>query len=210
MKLSNPWPSGETIRSPWGYRKHPITGRRKKHRGVDVGYNGPICAPADGKVVHKGASLNKRTGGGYTLILEHSEPRVWTVYYHLREPSLLLKGTKVKRGEVIAHTGTTGASTGIHLHFETRRSRRWGTDFDPETVIDMSRSAANGATPGQSATPAKPVAPSNLKVDGVMGRGTWTRFQQYLQRLGHYTGKIDGTPGPQTYRAIQAWLNEVF
>jgi len=66
MKLSNPWPSGEKIRSPWGYRKHPITGRRKKHRGVDVGYNGPICAPADGKVVHKGASLNKRTGGGYT------------------------------------------------------------------------------------------------------------------------------------------------
>ena len=210
MKLVKPWPTGETIRSPWGYRKHPITGRRKKHRGVDVGYNGPICAPADGKVVHKGASLNKRTGGGYTLILEHQSPRVWTVYYHLREPSRLLKGTKVKRGEVIAHTGTTGASTGIHLHFETRRSRRWGTDFDPETVIDMSRSAANGATPGQSATPAKPVAPSNLKVDGVMGRGTWTRFQQYLQRLGHYTGKIDGTPGPQTYRAIQAWLNEVF
>ena len=210
MKLSNPWPDGESIRSPWGMRVHPITGKRKKHRGVDVGYNGLVRAPADGKVVHKGADLNRRTGGGYTLILEHSEPRVWTVYYHLREPSLLLKGTKVKRGEVIAHTGTTGASTGIHLHFETRRSRRWGTDFDPETVIDMSRSAANGATPGQSATPAKPVAPSNLKVDGVMGRGTWTRFQQYLQRLGHYTGKIDGTPGPQTYRAIQAWLNEVF
>ncbi len=53
MKLHNPWPDGESIRSPWGYRKHPITGRRKKHRGVDVGYNGPICAPADGKVVHK-------------------------------------------------------------------------------------------------------------------------------------------------------------
>ena len=114
MKLSNPWPAGETIRSPWGMRTHPITGRRKKHRGVDVGYNGPIYAPADGKVVHKGVSLNKRTGGGYTLILEHQSPRVWTVYYHLREPSRLLKGTKVKRGEVIAHTGTTGASTGIH------------------------------------------------------------------------------------------------
>ncbi len=105
MKLSNPWPDGESIRSPWGYRKHPITGRRKKHRGVDVGYNGLVRAPADGKVVHKGADLNKRTGGGYTLILEHSEPRVWTVYYHLREPSPLRKGTKVKRGEVIAYTG---------------------------------------------------------------------------------------------------------
>ena len=112
MKLSNPWPAGETIRSPWGYRKHPITGRRKKHRGVDVGYNGPIYAPADGKVVHKGASLNKRTGGGYTLILEHQSPRVWTVYYHLREPSRLLKGTRVKRGEVIALRARLGRAQG--------------------------------------------------------------------------------------------------
>jgi len=63
-KLCYPWPPGESIRSEWGMRKHPITGKRKKHRGVDVGYNGYIYAPADGTVVHKGASLNKRTGGG--------------------------------------------------------------------------------------------------------------------------------------------------
>ena len=94
MKLSNPWPAGETIRSPWGYRKHPITGRRKKHRGVDVGYNGPICAPADGKVVHKGASLNKRTGGGYTLILEHQSPRVWTVTITYGNPHLCSKARR--------------------------------------------------------------------------------------------------------------------
>jgi hypothetical protein len=98
-KLSNPWPAGESIRSPWGYRKHPITGGRKKHRGVDVGYNGPIYAPADGKVVHKGVSLNKKTGGGHTLILSHSDPKVWTVYYHMREPSPLPLGKSVKRGD---------------------------------------------------------------------------------------------------------------
>jgi len=135
--LARPWPRGETIRSPWGMRVHPISGRRKHHRGVDVAYHGDIYAPADGTVVHKGADLNKRTGGGYTLIIRHENPRVWTVYYHLRQPSPLLKGTRVKRGEVIGQTGTTGASTGVHLHFETRRSRQWGTDFDPETILSQ-------------------------------------------------------------------------
>jgi len=133
--LARPWPRGESIRSPWGMRTHPITGKRKHHRGVDVAYHGSIYAPADGTVVHKGADLNKRTGGGYTLIIRHENPRVWTVYYHLREPSHLLVGTRVKRGEVIGQTGTTGASTGVHLHWETRRSRQWGTDFDPETIL---------------------------------------------------------------------------
>ena len=135
--LARPWPRGESIRSPWGMRVHPISGRRKHHRGVDVAYHGDIYAPADGTIVHKGADLNKRTGGGYTLIIRHENPRVWTVYYHLRQPSPLLKGTRVKRGEVIGQTGTTGASTGVHLHFETRRSRQWGTDFDPETILSQ-------------------------------------------------------------------------
>ena len=194
MKLSNPWPDGESIRSPWGMRVHPITGKRKKHRGVDVGYNGLVRAPADGKVVHKGADLNKRTGGGYTLILEHSEPRVWTVYYHLREPSPLLKGTKVKRGEVIAHTGTTGASTGIHLHFETRRSRRWGTDFDPETIL------------GQAQDIPKVLQPK-LVEDGAIGRKTWGAVQRMLQADGLYKGRINGVPGRSTVLALQKSLN---
>jgi len=196
MKLSNPWPAGETIRSPWGMRKHPITGRRKKHRGVDVGYNGPIYAPADGKVVHKGASLNKRTGGGYTLILEHRSPRVWTVYYHLREPSPLLKGTKVKRGEVIAHTGTTGASTGVHLHFETRRSRRWGSDFDPESIL------------GRSSTgPVKAEGKPKLTEDGKIGRQTWGAVQRMLKADNLYKGRINGVPGKSTVLALQKFLN---
>jgi len=194
MKLSNPWPDGESIRSFWGMRVHPITGNRKKHRGVDVGYNGLVRAPADGKVVHKGTDLNKRTGGGYTLILEHSEPRVWTAYYHLREPSKLLKGTQVKRGEVIAHTGTTGASTGVHLHFETRRSRSWGTDFDPETIL------------GQAQAIPKPDKPK-LTEDGILGRQTWGAVQRMLQADGLYTGRINGVPGKSTIIGLQKYVN---
>lgn len=181
-------------------RRHPITGRNKKHRGVDVAYNGAIHAPADGVVVHKGADLNKRTGGGYTLILKHDNPKVHTVYYHLREPSKLLKGTKVKRGEVIGFTGTTGASTGVHLHFETRRRRAWGSDFNPRDILDTCHANLSPSTP----TRAKP---KKLKVDGILGPNTWRAVQRMLNDQGGHRLTVDGQPGRNTVRALQQWLN---
>jgi murein DD-endopeptidase MepM/ murein hydrolase activator NlpD len=201
MKLLKPWPEPHKIRSGYGNRKHPISGRTKKHRGVDVAYSGLIYAPGDGVVVHKGANLNKRTGGGYTLIVKHT-PKLFTVYYHLREPSSLAVGARVALGDVLGHTGTTGASTGVHLHWETRKSRRWGSDFDPHTVTDMSRSAADGATPSQIATP-------KLVEDGILGRNTWSAVQRFLQAEGHHKGRINGVPGKTTIRGLQQWLNEV-
>jgi murein DD-endopeptidase MepM/ murein hydrolase activator NlpD len=206
VRLLKPWPNPYTVNpnGKYGNRRHPITGRTKKHRGLDVAYSGLIYAPADGEVVHKGAALNKRTGGGYTLIVKHA-PDLYTVYYHLREPSKLAVGARVSTGTVLAHTGTTGASTGVHLHWETRKSRRWGSDFDPETVTDMSRSAANGATPGQPATPATP----KLVEDGILGRNTWSAVQRFLQAEGHYKGRINGVPGKTTIRGLQQWLNGV-
>lgn len=205
MRLLKPWPEPHKIRSGYGNRKHPISGRTKKHRGVDVAYSGLIYAPGDGVVVHKGANLNKKTGGGYTLIVKHT-PKLFTVYYHLREPSSLAVGAQVALGQVLGHTGTTGASTGVHLHWETRKAQRWGTDFDPHEVTDMTKSAANGATPSTSATPTQA---AKLKVDGVMGRNTWRTFQTYLKDKGHYKGRVDGVPGPLTYKAVQSYLNEV-
>jgi murein DD-endopeptidase MepM/ murein hydrolase activator NlpD len=195
-KLCYPWPPGESIRSEWGMRKHPITGKTKLHRGVDVGYNGHIYAPADGVVVHKGASLNKRTGGGYTLILRHDDPKIHTAYYHLREPSKLPKGAKVKRGEVIGHTGTTGASTGIHLHFETRKNRAWGSDFDPESILGHA-----------SPEPVKVEEKPKLTEDGLIGRQTWGAVQRMLKADGLYGGRINGVPGASTVRGLQKYLN---
>jgi len=131
MKLSEPWPEPYKVnaRSPFGWRVHPISGKRKFHHGVDVACptGTPLTAPADGTIVHKGAGAS----GGYTLIVKHA-PDLFTVYYHLREPSHLNKGTKVQRGERIAWSGNTGASTGPHLHFEVRHpTRTWGQTVDP-------------------------------------------------------------------------------
>lgn len=130
MKLVAPWPEGYTVnaRSPYGPRVHPITGKTKFHHGVDVALpvGTELRAPADGTVVHTGNS----SSGGFTLIIRH-EGDIHTVYYHLQKPSERRRGDKVSTGEVIAYSGNTGASTGPHLHFEVRNSRKWGDTTDP-------------------------------------------------------------------------------
>jgi murein DD-endopeptidase MepM/ murein hydrolase activator NlpD len=136
VKLSQPWPEGFNInaRSPYGWRVHPITGKRKFHHGVDVAApeGTPLTAPADGVVAHKGSGAS----GGNTLIIKHADD-LFTVYYHLQKPSHLLKGTRVERGEQIGFIGNTGASTGPHLHWEVRRSRTWGDTVDPVPFLEV-------------------------------------------------------------------------
>jgi murein DD-endopeptidase MepM/ murein hydrolase activator NlpD len=130
MRLVEPWPDGYTInkRSPYGPRVHPITKRKTFHHGVDVALpvGTPLTAPADGVVVHK----NRTASAGFNLILRH-EGTWHTVYYHLQKASHLPLNSKVKTGDLIAHSGNTGASTGPHLHWELRKSRKWGDTVDP-------------------------------------------------------------------------------
>jgi len=112
----------------------------------------PLTAPADGVVVKKGNGPS----GGVTLILKHEDNR-HTVYYHLQKPSHLLKGTRVERGELIAYSGNTGASTGPHLHFEVRKSARWGDTVDPMPYLQAEE------TPEPEPTP-EPVKPEPVEI----------------------------------------------
>ena len=135
MELFEPWPVGYKVnaRSPYGWRKkHPITGKRTFHHGVDVAMpvGTPLIAPADGVVVHK----NKTASAGYNLILRH-EGTWHTVYYHLQKPSHLSIGDEVKTGEQVALSGNTGQSTGPHLHWELRRTRTWGDSENPMPYV---------------------------------------------------------------------------
>lgn len=135
MRLCKPWPDGYAInaRSPFGWRVHPITRRRTFHHGVDVALpvGTVLTAPADGEIVHKGKSAS----GGNTLIVKHAAD-LFTVYYHLQKRAQGRVGDKVKVGDVIAYSGNTGASTGPHLHFECRKSKKWGDTLNPVDFLE--------------------------------------------------------------------------
>ena len=107
MKLQNPWPAGYSINknSPFGYRIHPISKKKKFHNGVDVGGTFPVTAAADGVVSKIGWSPK---GGGHTVLIDHGD--IVTVYYHGAHKTRLRKGQRVQAGDFIYTSGTTGAA----------------------------------------------------------------------------------------------------
>ncbi len=110
------WPIMGRINSPFGWRYHPITKRRDFHTGIDIkaNRNDPIKAAAPGRVVYSGWM----GGYGKVLVIEHFNGQS-SLYAHCS--SLLVgKGENVSSGKLIAKIGTTGRSTGPHLHFEIR------------------------------------------------------------------------------------------
>lgn len=114
---------GARLTSGFGKRRHPILGYARAHQGVDFGAGGgtPVLAAGDGVVVKAG-----RWGGyGNWLQIRHSGG--WdTGYAHLsRYAKGLRPGMKVRQGQVVAYVGSTGMSTGPHLHYEVwQRGRR--------------------------------------------------------------------------------------
>jgi murein DD-endopeptidase MepM/ murein hydrolase activator NlpD len=114
-------PLGENWRSmvtsEFGYRTDPFTGQRRGHSGLDmVASKGtPIHAALDGTVLFV---RYKNTGYGYHLAIDHGGGFV-TIYAHCSK-ILVAEGQTVKAGDIIAQVGSTGRSTGEHLHFEVR------------------------------------------------------------------------------------------
>lgn len=110
------WPTSGPITSEFGYRIHPIYGRQILHSGIDIGVpTGTVIHAADsGTVVLSGWV----SGYGYTVIIDHGNG-FSTLYAHNSE-LLVSEGQSVSQGEAIAHAGSTGNSTGPHLHFEVR------------------------------------------------------------------------------------------
>lgn len=114
------WPTPGTtwITSPFGYRIHPVTGKRTFHRGVDIGvsYGKNIYATDGGTVVHAGSYGNY----GLAVIINHGNGKS-SLYAH-NSKVLVKKGDIVIKGQAISKCGTTGLSTGPHLHFEIRNN----------------------------------------------------------------------------------------
>ncbi len=119
-----PCPGYYYISSPYGYRTHPISGKYKFHKGIDIAGSGikgkPIVAAADGIV----SIATYNTGGyGYYVMVNHGTgddgKKYVTLYAHMTK-YIVSVGQYVKKGQTIGYVGTSGASTGYHLHFEIR------------------------------------------------------------------------------------------
>ena len=113
-----PVPSSYNVTSPYGMRKHPILRKYKMHTGIDIAAskNSSIVAANKGTVIM--AQYDRSGGYGRMIVIDHGGG-ITTLYAHAN--SLLVKvGAEVKAGQVIAKVGSTGLSTGNHLHFEVR------------------------------------------------------------------------------------------
>ena len=115
--LKNPAP-GYPVTSQYGWRTHPISGTRRMHTGTDFGVpcGDPVYASADGVVVSSGVA----GGYGNRVVLSHGKSNgasIATTYNH-NTRNVVRAGQTVKEGDTVAMAGTTGSSTGCHLHFE--------------------------------------------------------------------------------------------
>lgn len=124
------------ITSRFGMRKHPVDGVQKMHNGIDLvaksknGSTGTdyISAHSGGTV--SGVGYNS-SAGNYVRI--KTAKNVVMYYHHLKNMSTLKEGQSVKRGDVIGYMGSTGKSTGAHLHFGIKVNDQW---VDPEPYLD--------------------------------------------------------------------------
>jgi murein DD-endopeptidase MepM/ murein hydrolase activator NlpD len=127
------WPTlSTTISSRFGYRKDPFSRRAAFHAGVDISGNSsdPVYTTADGVVT----SADYDSAYGYNIIVKHASG-VRTHYAHLKE-ILVKSGQIVKQGETIGLLGSTGRSTGPHLHYEVLKK---GATIDPMPYLQAAR-----------------------------------------------------------------------
>ncbi|MGD0884857.1 MAG: M23 family metallopeptidase [Thermodesulfovibrionales bacterium] len=129
MAIPKGWPVTGQITSPYGNRENPIDGRDEFHSGVDISVESgtPIHATADGVV-----SFSGWNGGSGNLVgIEHGFG--YSTFYAHNKNNLVRVGQRVKRGDIIAYSGSTGNSTGPHSHYEIWKD---GRHVNPKQFLD--------------------------------------------------------------------------
>lgn len=190
-----------TYRQPFK-GEYPITQRYGEkdtadfHTGIDYAcpVTTPILASADGKVMHAGW-LNG--GWGYCVIIRHDASHS-TLYAHLLTPLQVTAGQMVEQGQVIGLSGSTGNSTGPHLHFEARR--QWAdykSHFDPMDLplICVEDAAFEQQKPAERCLKAADQLGEEVKI--VAPAGAWGWSSDFGKRstvfpegtVLHYTGR---------------------
>ena len=128
MPLRMPLSGDASVTSPYGYRADPFLGRLALHPGVDLaqGYGAEIRATAAGRVVHAGPM------GGYGIMVEIDHGNGLTTRYAHMSEVLIEEGQDIAKGAVLGRIGSSGRSTGPHLHYEVRVD---GEPVDPERYL---------------------------------------------------------------------------
>jgi murein DD-endopeptidase MepM/ murein hydrolase activator NlpD len=140
------WPVNGLITAGYGYRQSPFTGQREMHEGLDIAapHGAPILATADGIVTFSGPLA----AFGNVVFINHG--RGFTTFYAHTSSNRAKEGQLVRRGQVIAYVGTSGRTTGPHVHYEVQVN---GTAVNPlKYIIDPSGAtfANEGEAGGQS------------------------------------------------------------
>lgn len=203
------WPCATTrVTSPFGYRIHPISGKKQLHNGIDlapvtkVGEN--IVAVANGKVVAVGFD-NAR--GNYVIVDHGSNRR--TLSQHLRSGVKVKNRQQVKAGQVLGRMGTTGSSTAEHLHFSILYN---GSYVDPLPELKKI-----GTTVYTKATKIKAVQKLiGTEADASWGPKTDIKFNAFIKKKANVKKlqtllnkwekpklEVDGKNGPLTRAATK-------
>ena len=134
--------------SPFGERVHPVTGEKSSHNGLDIAISGgePVYATKSGVIqtVEKNVKVINDCDYGYGnyIIIDHQDGTS-TLYGHMKYnsiPSSITVGSEVTQGEQIGQVGSTGCSTGTHLHYEVRQD---GQNVDPADYLDLTGSSGS-------------------------------------------------------------------
>lgn len=214
-----------TVRVPgFGWRIHPIHKTRKHHNGADIVGQKWIKAIADGEVLTARAAKSKKSNGepagyGYFVVIRHKIDGQWytSLYAHLKKNSFQVKqGDKVKAGKIIGEMGTSGTSTGVHLHLEIWKGKvnGWSADgsgfVDPIAFIkahldkNAVTSVASLPTPDPQDRFKAPAKKPKLGDDAI-SRDDHNRGEDvaYLQKFLQIT--VDGIYGRQSEKAVKEW-----
>ncbi len=130
LAIPSIYPTYGYITSKFGYRIDPVYGGSEFHTGIDIAnsYFSPIYATADGVVTYSGYKSN---GYGYQTIVNHGNG--YETFYGHSSRVVAEAGDYVKKGQIIAYVGSTGKSTGPHVHYEVRL---YGKTTNPEKYLN--------------------------------------------------------------------------
>lgn len=206
MKLYEIAVNGAKITSDYGYRIHPIDKVRKFHYGIDLtskkkDYN--LYAVADGYVQKVVTGQDKATKGyGNYIWVRYPQYNLSFLYAHCKKINLK-KGDKVKKGTIVAIMGSTGASTGTHLHLGITKigSNTWldPKQFTDETKYNLTRTLKSGVK-GDDVKKLQQIV--GTTADGIFGNNTKNAVKKYQKSKGL---SQDGIVGKNTAHAL-GWL----